>query len=441
MAWLERDATGYFSICLRIGSKRFKRSLQTKNEKHAQLLTARVEENLLLVERGRLEIPQTADVVTFLLSDGRLQGEIKIPENLTLRALFIRYFAALPEGSLEPTSIRGMKVHQKNLEKHFGQAFSVRMLTANELQEFIQNRSKDRGIRGFISASTMKKEIATFRTVWNWGATVNLVEGRFPCLGLKYPKTDEKPPFMPFAEAMERTKGMNDSEAKGLWDRVYLTIKETAELLAYVKQHARHDFIYPLFVFAAHTGARRSEIVRCRVTDVNLQTGWVTIHERKKAHDSKTTRRVPISARLQNVLRQWLSKHPGGDALFCHNRRVDRSKTRSPTTGHVWKHRPKRLEERLGSVRLRPAVPMSPLTKDEMHDHFKRTLAASKWGRLRGWHALRHSFVSCMATKNVDQRLIEEWCGHMDEETSRRYRHLYPSTQKETFRAVFNTVR
>jgi hypothetical protein len=200
MAWLERDATGYFSLCLRIGTKRFKRSLQTKNEKHAELLTARVEENLLLVERGRLEIPQTADVVTFLLSDGRLQGAIKIPENVTLRALFSRYFAALPEGSLEPTSIRGMKVHQKNLENHFGETFSVRMLTANDLQEFIQNRSKDRGIRGFISASTIKKEIATYRTVWNWGATVNLVEGRFPCLGLKYRKTDEKPPFMPFAE-------------------------------------------------------------------------------------------------------------------------------------------------------------------------------------------------------------------------------------------------
>ena len=173
---------------------------------------------------------------------------------------------------------------------------------------------------------------------------------------------------------------------------------------------------------------------------MNLASGWVTIRERKKVHGTKTTRRVPISAKLQMVLRQWLSKHPGGEALFCHNARVDRSKKRSMTTGHKWKNRPKRQGDRSATVSYRPAVAVSALTKDEMHDHFKRTLAGSKWNGLRGWHALRHSFVSCLATEGVDQRLIEEWCGHMDEATSRRYRHLYPSKQKEVFQAVFNAA-
>ena len=40
-----------------------------------------------------------------------------------------------------------------------------------------------------------------------------------------------------------------------------------------------------------------------------------------------------------------------------------------------------------------------PVTKDEAHDHFQRTLARSKWAVLRGFHVLRHSgggiVISC----------------------------------------------
>jgi hypothetical protein len=39
--------------------------------------------------------------------------------------------------------------------------------------------------------------------------------------------------------------------------------------------------------------------------------------------------------------------------------------------------------------------------------------------------------------KGVDQRLVQEWCGHMNEATSRRYRHLWPSTQAEAIKSVF----
>lgn len=440
MAWVERDSTGYYFICLRVGAKRFKRSLDTKSEREASLSKARLEENLLLVERGRLEIPASADLVTFLLSDGRVAGKLEVPESLTLRQLFKQYFAAVPEGGLEQTTIDGMKIHQKHLERHFGHAFPIRTLKLQDLQEYIQKRSRQKGLHGKVTACTIKKGIVTLRTVWNWGVTAKLVEGAFPAAGLKYPKTKEKSPFMSLAEVIECTRGMNDAEAAEIWECVYLTLRETQELLSYVKQNARHDWIYPLFVFAAYTGARRSEIARCRVRDVNLRAGWVTIHERKRSHEKLTTRRVPVSTKLHTVLRDWLAKHPGGNALFCHSVHVPHSKKRSLTTGYAWKNRPTLLKDRLATVRHRPTISLSPLTQDEMHDHFKRTLKGSKWEQLRGWHSLRHSFVSSLASNNVDQRLIEEWCGHMDEATSRRYRHLYPTTQQETFRSVFSAA-
>ena len=32
-------------------------------------------------------------------------------------------------------------------------------------------------------------------------------------------------------------------------------------------------------------------------------------------------------------------------------------------------------------------------TRTEAHDHFKRTLAKSRWDKIRGYHVFRHSFT------------------------------------------------
>ena len=47
---------------------------------------------------------------------------------------------------------------------------------------------------------TIRKEIATLRAAWNWGEPMQLSAGRFPSKGLRYPKADEKAPFMTMAE-------------------------------------------------------------------------------------------------------------------------------------------------------------------------------------------------------------------------------------------------
>jgi integrase len=166
-----------------------------------------------------------------------------------------------------------------------------------------------------------------------------------------------------------------------------------------------------MFVFAAHTGARRAEILRSKLTDIDLRTNMVTIHERKKSHDKITTRRVPMSALLASVMREWIARHPGGAHTFCHSLRVPRSKTKR--TEYV------------------------PLTRDEAHNHFKRPLAGSKWEKIRGFHVFRHSFCSNCAAKSVDQRVINGWVGHLSDDMVRRYRHLIPDQQKEAIERVF----
>src|SRR5205807_67294 len=130
---------------------------------------------------------------------------------------------------------------------------------------------------------------------------------------------------------------------------------------------------------------------------------------------------------------------PGGRFLFCHQREVFRSRNRSRTTGHHnEKVRPSTLKGRLATVRRRDQPAQAAITKDEAHDHFGRTLAGGKWQVLKGWHVLRHSFISNCAAKGVDQRLIDDWVGHTTEEMRKRYRHLIPSAEQAAIRTVFD---
>lgn len=117
MAWNELDSSGYYFVCFRLGEKRFKRSLGTKNQRTADSLTCRLEENLQDIERGRLLVPENADLVTFLLSDGRVAEPFANSSQPTLKRLFDAYFDAIPAGSMEESTISGMKIQRQRLEK------------------------------------------------------------------------------------------------------------------------------------------------------------------------------------------------------------------------------------------------------------------------------------------------------------------------------------
>ncbi len=88
-------------------------------------------------------------------------------------------------------------------------------------------------------------------------------------------------------------------------------------------------------------------------------------------------------------------------------------------------------------VRVRERAELAPLTEDEARHHLMHTLAGSEWAVVRGYHVLRHSFVSACASRGVDLRMLQEWCGHMSPEMQRRYLHLYPSVQAEAMKSVF----
>ena len=70
MASIQQVPGRTFHICFRYGKQRFKRSLQTTDRRKADAAAVRVAENIRLVNQGRMELPEDADIPTFLLSDG-----------------------------------------------------------------------------------------------------------------------------------------------------------------------------------------------------------------------------------------------------------------------------------------------------------------------------------------------------------------------------------
>lgn len=414
MAWLDRDPSGHFHVCFRLGERKFKRSLRTKNERTANGSCLRLEENVRLVESGRLEIPPGADIPAFLLSDGKLSGRPEIPKSTTLGKLFIEYRDSLPVDSLEENTLRVAKIHMQHFERFFGVRFAVERLCQQELQNYVSHRSRQTGHRGMpLSATTIKKELSTFSTVWSWAQTVGYVNSAFPNKNLRFPKTSEKPPFQTWGEIERQIMlgGLTDVEQAELWDCLFLGVKELDELLKFIEANCRYNFLYPMAVMAAHTGARRSELARSRIGDFNFGAGTLMIREKKRVKGRRTVRQVPLSTKLVALMEHWLETKRASPYTFPSEFKCERDRKARPDEDAV-----------------------SP---DEASHHLEQTLLNSKWEKIRGWHIFRHSFISNCAAKGIDQRMIDRWSGHQTDEMRMRYTHLFPDSQRQAIQLVF----
>jgi integrase len=433
---------GSYRIIFRYQGKQHAFTLGEVSPDEADAKAAHVDYLLMRLKQKLTTLPAGMSIIDYLQFDGQEPVAVElVSEKISLKTLRERYLST-HENSLEKSTVTGVKIHFGHLEKTLGPAFIVSELTLADLQRYIDVRSKSKGLHGRkLSAATIQKEIVSLRTAWNWAARHKLVAGKFPNQGLRFPKQTEKPAFQTRDEIKRRIEigGMNDAEISDLWDALYLKVDEIEQVLAYVKKQKAQPFVYPMICTAAYTGARRAELIRMQKGDIDFIGKTITIREKKRVRGKTTTRRVPLSGMLAEILTSWLQSHPGGPILFCQQAIVSRSRSRSRTTGHRGeKTRPTTSAERVATIRTRGPGHVTPVTPDEANDHLTRVIAASEWNVIRGWHTFRHSFISACASKGIDQRLVESWAGHMSADMSRRYSHLYPSTQQEAMARVFN---
>jgi integrase len=57
---------------------------------------------------------------------------------------------------------------------------------------------------------------------------------------------------------------------------------------------------------AAYTGARRSELLRMEVADVDFEGGTLLVREKKRSRKQRTTRHVSLTPALAQLLKDWL---------------------------------------------------------------------------------------------------------------------------------------
>lgn len=410
MASLENQK-GRWRIVLRYNGQKYQRALDTDSEEEALIQKARVEENLKLLERGRLEYHPGDDLVTLLLSDGKINARPEVTRRVTLGEFFERFQANRPPGK-EGNTAYTEDIHITHLLRLLG-ARTPLPEVPGKLQGYVNARSQEAGRRSeCVSHVTVKKELGTLTGIWNrWGMREGLVMQTLSLRNLEYPKKREKPPFQTWEQIERRiARGkLTADEQAGLWDALFLTVAQIEELLAFVRDNGclirknRRVFpwVYPMLAFCAYTGARRSEMLRSRLEDLDFDGDEVSIREKKKDREKEfTLRHVPIVPQLKAILLDWLREHPGGPMTFCR------------TAGE-------------------------PLT-EQMATHYLRwALDGSKWEVVKGFHVFRHSMISNMVSRGVPERVLMAVAGHLNAETSRRYQHLLPSTVQDAMGVVF----
>ena len=412
MASYKYDAKkGVARIHFRYGGRQLNRVEKVESERQAQRMVALVEETIIDLERGKLVIPPDADAKTFILTGGKVHGRPQLaptptenePESATIGGVFDTYAETLTPGSKELNSIDTEAVHGRHFKRLLGAGRRFDTLSIDLLQKYVDKRAREGVVR-----ETIHKELGTLRIVWAWAAKRRHVSSSpaWRIADLTLPKSQEKPPFQTWDQITRKIEqgGLTERQQADLWECLWLDQSQTVECLHWVREHARHPFLFPMFAFAAYTGARRSEIVRSMREDWDLDAGLVTIRQ-KKADKSKdiTRRNVPIHRDLSVAMRTWFEGHPGG----------------------VW------------TIASEDGSPIRPSAATK---YFRRAVKGSKWDVLSGWHVFRHSLASNMASDGIDQRIINEILGHHTEEMERRYRHLLPRKQEHALNALFRST-
>ncbi len=411
MASLE-TRNGSFRIVFRLEGQKFAKTLDTRSPKAAQMKLTQLEHKLERYSLGALVIPAGCDPIEFLLNGAKKrktqQVRKKYGSSVTIKQAWNVFKDSLPDNTLEQNTLDGMKTHVGHLGRLIGEIVKLQDIDKPCLQRYVDRRSKEPGRYGrTISVQTIKKELRTFSTIWNWMMEEEFVSHVFPSKKLRYPKFHEKPPFQTWQQIETRVKrgGLSKHQIRELWDCLFLNVMQVKAALTHARQTARQSVIYPMLCFAAYTGARRSEILRSEIDDIDFTSSVITIREKKRVRGKLSTRTVPMQMELRRVLKAWLKKHPGSNFTFAD---------------------------------LKPGdADASPITNDQAAHFFEQTFSNSKWKALHGWHLFRHSFCSNCAAVGIEQRIINDWVGHQTNEMVRRYRHLFPSRQKEAIEKVF----
>lgn len=398
-----------YRVRFRFGGKAYFRTLNTTSEAEARALAGRAESVINALSQGFLTVPPGHDPADFILAGGKSTQAISVidrPKSITLATLFETYERELTPGSKEANTRDTERTHRRHFVAHFGR-LAADALDHRAVQDYVNARSA-----AGIAVKTVRLELGTLRMLWNWGVSNGHVAAALPfeMRRLTFPKGTAREPFQTWeqierkVEALRRSESLTKTREAAFWECLYLDEARIKACLGHVLENAAYPFVHPMFCFCAYTGARRSEILRSEREDWDFQAGVVAIRQ-KKADTSRnfTLRQVPIHPDLAAIMKAWFGGHPGGPFTIC-------------------------------TANQKPIGPRMA-TK-----YFTAALRGSKWAVIPGFHTMRHSLSSNLASLGIDQRLIDEIMGHSTSQMAARYRHLFPKDKTSALSSLFGRV-
>ena len=264
MASIQKKGDGWYcQFCYRGQRPTF--ALGKVSEDEARAKSSQVDYMLMRLKQRLIDLPPGVEIVDFVRYDGKPpaslvnSGSAALPTKTGTLAVLRDRFLTTHAGAHEAGTLGTARTHFKHIAATLGDHFPLAELTLPDLQRHVDRRAA----KG-IAPVTIRKEIDGLRAAWNWGKRTGLVALEWPGRGLVYRKTKEKPPFQTRAEITRQIArgGLTDDQKKELWESLYLAAAELSIFLEHVSLAARHAFIYPMICTAAHTGARRSELLR-----------------------------------------------------------------------------------------------------------------------------------------------------------------------------------
>jgi integrase len=383
----------------RYDGKEYKKSLRTTSRADAEAAMHAVQRAIHGLTTGLLEVPSGVDPGDFILSGGTLKQPVRRRQRGTpLAALIDDYLANQSHKAASTAYTEG--VHLRNLKRKLGRRADapVDRITHADLESYVQARLRER------EPATVHKERATIVGLFKWAVAHGHVESSPADRLSPVPGEVDLPAFRTAAEieATLARGGLGEAEVLRQWECLYLSPQEIAGLLATVRGRADADFAHLLHTIPAYTGMRRGEVLRLRWSDVEFDQGYLTARSRKQSRRKvETQRRIDLHPELKAGLLAWRQKRPGGQYVVC------------------------------------AAGSAEPLGPDGANRAFWQPMRGTSWcldGRRNrfkvGFHTYRHSFASNLASRGVDQRVIDEFMGHQTEAMRKRYRHLFPKDRR-----------
>ena len=405
-------------------------SLKHDNETLALEAWGRVQRVLRDLREGAITLPEGTSIVEFVKSNGTRTEAVPVekPDKMTVEHLFKIYEEKLTAGSKAANSLYTNMIHGRHIVRVLGENTKLHDLTKpGKLQKYVDKR-----VAEDMKARTAKKETATLAMVWRWANAKGHL--KVPCpddafRNLTYPSETELGSFQTWEEIVRQIArgGLSKDEEAALWECLFLDTAQVEEVLDFVQANAKKPWIYPAFLFVAHTGARRSEMIRSEIDDFDFDGGDLTIRERKRVKGKVTTRKVSMSPRLRRDFKKhYFSPRRVATQEVASRFPINLTTAPAQFLEHGRARRPAhRIEEYVQWAAKRTWIA------------FQKVFGKSKWKVLHGYHVFRHSMCSNLASRGVDQRRIDGMIGHETEAMRRRYRHLFPKDGQDAIRQLF----